>query len=372
MFITDKIHDVCPDAQVTFIPKSLYQLFVYYTVLQQLIDSAEKHIAPKDSLAFLQTYMRWSEKTTATGNSVGFLQVKMWHESAPDVFQAAREYHANPHVLSAFWDINENINRCLNTVSGGRSVAMMSSTLKEITDYLIDDVMNKYKIWQKLQKEFGASFNQTLERKYVSMVTKLPLDSLKPIIKDLIIAEYECPMNTYCIYRGESIFSHSSGRERTYIEEGRPINLSISFSDGLFAGSIRDCNSGSALGVLLEKGNLFRVDLPKRALLKGSIPIVIPPVIPMGSALGLGEERHVRLKRKRGGSVVDFSRYTPEQIPEISFVEEAREIENFWKSLMLISSKVYRCLLQIECPILGTTMKIYEKFSIASYCYVKR
>ena len=116
------------------------------------------------------------------------------------------------------------------------------------------------------------------------------LQFFSPLMVDLIIREFEAPQGTYRLYRSEKWQAINKIYDNAY-----------SFSDGLFGGLVRDGGSGAAFGCFRRidrgGGNLICADLPTKDLLAGELPIVIPPVSPMGSALGDGEFHHPRVKR---------------------------------------------------------------------------
>ncbi|MCR5225404.1 MAG: hypothetical protein K6C34_04940 [Alphaproteobacteria bacterium] len=91
------------------------------------------------------------------------------------------------------------------------------------------------------------------------------------------------------------------------------------------------------------RANMMCVDLPKKDLLANKLPIVIPPVSPMGSALGRGEFHHPRTKKVKDGSTHGFLVKFEFQIPTEYFSENGQKIADFWNVLTLVSKVEYEC-----------------------------
>lgn len=320
-FLTARIQKVCSDAEITYIPKSLYQLFVYYTMLKELTESTDR----------TKTFNIWCSDTTEYPNAIGAGDYKMFD----DLFLRFQRYNENTDVQNAFWKINGIIHDAL--VTKKENVAL-------IVDNLVDDTLAFYKQLRGIKLPYS--------------LPPVPLDKYRKMIADLIIAELTAPKGTYRIYRGESQFMIASGEtvmltkemqppprgitERTQIAQGRSYNICYSFSDGLFAGIARDFESGSAFGKAILNDNVICVDLPLTCLFNESCPIFIPPIHLIGAVLGEGEFHHLRTRKiEVSKGVTDFQsmEITKEKLP-IFFTDES-PVEHFWDMLQLICKKNY-------------------------------
>ena len=128
-------------------------------------------------------------------------------------------------------------------------------------------------------------------------------------------------------------------------------NISYSFSDGLFAGLIRDYRTGAVINYVLNNGSVLKaVDLPKEDLLNTQVdsseidlPVFIPPVTSMGSILGSGEHHHPRTKSN--DIVIEKGIFAEPNlsIENISWLSsKSSAVENFWNKLKLLNKNTYK------------------------------
>ena len=301
-------------------------------MLKQFLDcykkeEREKHLdAHGESADLKKTQGRWMIEATADSYGVRFLG-----EMPENIFQSIRDYHNNPYVQNAFWDINQNIYSFISE----KDVAQ-ESELREIIQSLINELTQQYEKMRQLKS--GHTCSGLYAGWYCCDLAYRK--AYAEIVIDQIIDEFRAPKGTYRIHRGE--------KPRKDIAQGRLSNLCLSFSDGLFGGIVGDYQTGMAFAHFIKNKHAICIDLSKIDLLLNRLPLFPPPVISLGAALGNGEGHHVRTKKIEkaedcGHCTEDFQRaevVTKENNPQY-FVEKESEIWDFWRRLRLTGTKEY-------------------------------
>ncbi len=335
-FLKNKISEKDPLAKTVFIPKSLYQLFVWNLYLKDEAkkphQKVSKYIGPwLSSFNGYEWEELWEEfmgkENPKIPDGVGFGSP---NEHPKDIFKFCSGYIDDKKVQSYFWRINDNIADHLSEISPEE--IGFSKNLRNITKSLLEELAPNAKIYQSKDKWEGPN----------RLVDELLKKDKKifEAVADIVTKEAEAPENSYRIYRGES-------REgKGYVD-----NISYSFSDGLFAGLIRDYRTGAVINYVLNNGSVLKaVDLPKEDLLNTQVdsseidlPVFIPPVTSMGSILGSGEHHHPRTKSN--DIVIEKGIFTEPNlsIENISWLSsKSSAVENFWNKLKLLNKNTYK------------------------------
>lgn len=282
-FLKNKIQSADPSAKVAFIPKSLYQLFVWNYYLNDIVSQTRNSQMNQGQIfRLIVCNPVWGNISAEA--KIGFGDVYKTPENISDF---CGNYMENEDVKRYFWEINNSIIPFFRGISAEQVDNL--EDLGNITNELFENISPNAKKVPDLVKGFFTGHRLLIYAK--DLVKK---DFVKAVT-DLIVEESKTPESSYRIYRGES--STDSDRDP---------GVSYSFSDGMFGGIIRDWDSGMAFNYSLSKLHMKIVDLPKENLLNikenfdgietSGLSIHIPPVISMGAALGAGEFHHVRTK----------------------------------------------------------------------------
>jgi len=322
-FLRKKIKEVASSVKVAFIPKSLYQLFVWNLFLEEL----NQKESSEERLKFFWTE-GWNRDATKYNNGIS-LKADSYGPGQGSCFG----YMNKGTVQSYFWKINDSIIPFLNDVP--MKEVYNEADLRKITKELLKNLPNKFRELGKVHfdGQIGGLLN-FFENKN------------DDIVADLIVEESQAPEDTYRIYTGEPI--------RLDIYEGRTNNFSGSFSDGMFSGIIIEPMHAMAFGYALKTNHMKIIDLPKEDLLNISVDsrgvelsglaVSIPPVICMGATLGHGEYFHVRTKVKAGT-------FEEGNIPGVQsdggikttpwLVTNSSQVKDFWGRCKLVTDKSY-------------------------------
>lgn len=375
-FLTQKIKEVCKDATLLFIPKSLYQLLIYKEWLHNIFSTIQDQLqttndelphelknidqnASLDDIEQLATDSRlFSRKLkdelreiTDTAKSAA-MRALFNPTTYKGTSEAARDYNKSFFTQIFFIELNQNISAFINEINQCSTTSHLTiDNLQKITENVI---IRTGECIQAMQKQPLVAFlvnhvieDITKDNPYHSFLFRLQKPTSGEIyepeidyIKKLITLEYEAPKNTYRIYRGELPSCDWINEESS--------STSTSFSDGMFAGSVYDGVSGSAYPIS-KSGNfnsLTCVDIPKEYLLGSPKAqyFFIPPVLSLGATLGNGEHHHIRGKKdtkhanEKNLIMADFGGGTgtkPEQAPWLysddpkvfNHLKEKRKIE---------------------------------------------
>ena len=355
-FLRKKIKSIDSSANVAFIPKSLYQLFIENYCFDDL-NLAEKNLDIKDEEEFLLYVLRSDWGFSSRNRPLGFGFNTETPESISDF---CNNYMNKENVKSYFWKINNSIIPFFDGISAEQ--VSDSKNLKKITKRLFDNISPKAKII--FDRTLGHFYRHWLMSYTGGLLTKvdtegtvmevdLENDLVKTIV-DLVVEEGKTPENIYRIYRGEE----ASG------QPDRNSTTSYSFSDGMFGGIVRDFESGMAFNHAISKKHMRIVDLPKEELLNveansngvetSGLSVLIPPIFSMGAALGAGEFHHVRTKiqidlskKMKDNEEPTYSQGIDGVGVSASLVKTpwlysyTSSIENFWNRCKLVTDKSY-------------------------------
>ncbi len=322
-FLKKKIQSVVPSAKVDFIPKSLYQLFVWNLFLDELNQ--------KKSLEERRKFFRtggWNRDATEYNNGIA-LKANSYGPGQGSCFS----YMNRDAVKSYFWKINDSIVPFLDDIPTEEVYSEIN--LRKIMKKLLEDLPKKFESIRKVH--FDGQIGDLL---------KFLKSEHNDIVADLIVEESKAPEDTYRIYTGENINQE--------IYKGRQNSRSCSFSDGMFSGIIAEPMHAMAFGYALKNNHMKIIDLPKKELLNvkvdprgvemSGLAVSIPPVICMGATLGHGEYFHVRTK-------VQDDTFEEGDIPGVQgksgvettpwLVTNSSQVENFWGRCKLITDKSY-------------------------------
>ncbi len=340
-FLKNKIKSVAPEVEVAFIPKSLYQLFVWNYYVCDVVCGEEGIQKDKIQIMFsvVLPYNFWG--TTYTKGKIGF---GLKAETPKNIDDFCNSYMSNEDVRSYFYKINDSI----IPFFGGIPTEQISNleNLRKITKTLLENISPNAKMLDDAQK--GYFYEHRLLKH-----TKNLTDDFAETVADLIVKEAESPENSYRIYRGERREGGDRDPQSFY-----------SFSDGIFGGIVRDWSSGMAFNYSLSSLHMKIIDLPKEELLnvktdsddieESGLAVHIPPVISMGAALGAGEFHHVRTKIQADFSIKAESEKVSSfyhglmGLGEVSrkgtpwLYSYTSPIENFWKRCKLEEEKEYK------------------------------
>lgn len=325
-FLKKKIQSVDPSAKVAFIPKSLYQLFIWNLFLDEL----NQKESSEERLKFFWTE-GWNRDATEYNNGIA-LKANSYGPGQGSCFG----YMNRDAVKSYFWKINDSIIPFLDDISTEEVYSEIN--LRKITKKLLKDLPKKFEGIRKVH--FDGQIGVLLE---------FLKSEYNDIVADLIVEESKAPENTYRIYTGEQVEQD--------ILEGRDDNHSSSFSDGMFSGIIAEPMHAMAFGYALKCHHMKSVDLPKEELLNTKtdsfgietfgLSVSIPPVICMGATVGHGEYFHVRIKVKadtleKESSYISGVYGTASKKETPWYVTYSSPVENFWGRLELSSEKTYK------------------------------
>ncbi len=328
-FLKKKIQSIDSSAKVVFIPKSLYQLFVWNLFLDEFgrIESQEER------QMFLFNNIWQKDSSSNQG-----IALKIDSDSDHTNQDFCTDYMNKKLVKSYFWKINDSILPFLRGIS--TKEINQEINIKNITKNLLATFPSKFKEIQNIHYDTGVS----------SLVSFLKSIDNK-ICEDLIIEESKAPENTYRIYTGE--------RPQQDVVNGRVDNHSYSFSDGMFSGIVLEPGKAMAFGYTLELHHMKSIDLPKEDLLnteedsKGietsGLSVHIPPVISIGATVGCGEYFHVRTKVKADTLENETSHIsgiyeTASKKETPWYVTYSSPVEKFWRKLKLSKEKTYKLL----------------------------
>ena len=335
-FLKKKIQSVDPSVKVAFIPKSLYQLFVWNLFLEEVWEKINKNdkVDKKDCCKYVMYNPVWGDCSNVA--EIGFGEDG---ETPKKIGDFCNDYMNSDNVRSYFWKIN-------NSISSFEGILEWEISKEEDLKNVIKHLLENFSINAK--KVYDVEPGYFTKHLLMSDISNLS-DEFKAMIADLVVKESNVPLNSYRIYRGES--STDSDRDS---------GVSYSFSDGMFGGIIRDWDSGMAFNHSLSKLHMKIVDLPKEKLLnikedfdgieRSGLSVRIPPVISMGAALGAGEFHHVRTKvminsakkdiklsfnQGVGGSGEASVKGTP------WLYSYSSSVTDFWEKLELLNEKTY-------------------------------
>lgn len=314
--------------KVSFISKSLYQLFVWYSYLKDT--TADTKLIEEYEYLFLVNERnkrnKWLRSTFANG--IGFGNIK---HAPKDISEFCNDYMRNSDVMVYYWSINNDIVSFISEISKNQE-----PELKDIIQALLQELSTKIEKFRISLDDIGMfDVNVRLPR-----LVEHPNESFVNTVTDLIVEESKAPENTYRIYRSEGFVcpDQTSGSSRSS-------EISYSFSDGMFGGIIRDYTGAMAFNIGLGSKHMKIIDIPKEDLLNNANDsVVIPPVISMGAALGYGEFHHVRTKvtgeQVSGLNGLNGTATVCKDINKWLFCEHSA-VTNFWNKLELNKSVTY-------------------------------
>ncbi len=323
-FLKKKIQSVDSSAKVAFIPKSLYQLFVWNLFLDEF-GSIENR---KDREMFLgaSVWGTWPTEGIALRENINGIDRNF-----------CTDYMSKKLVKSYFWKINDSILPFLTGISTEEISEEIN--IKNITKNLLSTLPSKFKDIKNIHYDTAG----------ISSLISFLKSINNKICEDLIIEESKAPENTYRIYTGE--------RPQQDVVNGRVDNHSSSFSDGMFSGIILEPGKAMAFGYALSHSHMKCIDLPKEELLNAKedskgietsgLSVYIPPVISMGATTEIGEYFHVRTKVKADTLENETSTINGIDAPASKketpwYVTYSSPVERFWKKLKLSQEKTYK------------------------------
>lgn len=300
-FLTQKIKEVCKDATLEFIPKSLYQLSIYYTNLNGILaaynmgkEENEEYLLAELTIKLLtrsESKLSVSKKSMYENNKDLIFQIDQT-DAVHSWPQASRTYNTSKVVQKHFWALNQKTAEILL-----QAYKLFKATYTSVDKLktTIGIIFEKISSTIERLKENSNTFNDCCG--IFEYYNDNP-ESCREFIKEMIVSEYTAPNNIYRIYRGEL-------PDKCFIEmeNKKKYKHSVSFSDGMFGGIISDYRSGSAYTFCMRtQHTLTYIDIPKKHLMDDPQKqyFFIPPVLSIGATTGVGEFHHIRGKLAKG------------------------------------------------------------------------
>ena len=280
-FIQNEIKNINKQAQVYAIPKSLYQLIVYDYFATIEFD---------DDIHTLTTIKLLSDAQAKIGNIREKFDLKKYaNENAEyGITKACKSFMKGKDIQEFFWYVNDYT----LLLDNFGSCNFEKITLELLDNYKNDRLLDETTITQ--QQGLKASYKlDTARIEILKGKNNIARKELRAFITNCILSEHKNP--NYIVYRG--------GFEQPNSEIA--LRKLICFSDGLFSGYVFDAGA-SAFVLSANPNKLWKLELNRRKLLNGELPIFIPPAQHLLSAAGNGELFHVRTKVVQGVISKDY------------------------------------------------------------------
>lgn len=314
-FISRQISDF------NFIPKSLYQLFVYdyyFNTIKDLLKSVDIENKTYDKLLYDKVMVLYN---TQNENGAKFSTERFYKKNVDcgfDIYNYCETYNKNEIVKKVYWDINSYISDILKSQKFDEK--NIEASIKTITKILIDNIIKNRKQMSELidlpkdiKKECKEWHIENM-REIMYMINICKFDGKEVILgaknrfgeqfadflSEIFYSEYSAPIDTYRIYRGEQ-------KSLNFINEyeGQARN---SFSDGLFSGIIHDQMSGCAFGYFSRNKNMICLDISKEYFKNDSESVFyLPNINIFGATMHAGEYGHPRTKKSETCNIDDYS-----------------------------------------------------------------
>ena len=258
-FLTKKLKKINPAFEICSIPKTLYHLFNFSCFKKQ--DEKNSSLNPFSGLSFSSIY-----------ESLAFD-----YSPAKSVYsEYCQKFIQDPRLFDIWFCINYHLIKLIQSMSLTIENLDHDSIIK-LFDHVFEDI--------DLSDTNGYFFDNTRKEYLKSSIT---------LLREIITYEWDnqsSPIHT--IYRG------GKADEWLYLVPGRFIP-SLSYSDGILAGLLRDHDSGMALKYAIKGGRrLYGVEIPKEEYFRKKAyfdTFFIPPLPAIVTLMGRGEYHHPRTR----------------------------------------------------------------------------
>lgn len=265
-FIKAKINAIDPEVRPVLLPKSLYQLFYMLYHLKGI------QSLPPTSISESDEYAAWCDE-------MSLLSFKWLPGNNCDYYQYCYDYINKKEVFAVWQKVNAFILPYL------KNIEITEKSISSLVKQLFDEIAQIIRTNLNNHESFDIFANTS------RFMLKLPSDAITAEATKIIQFEWASKDKPYhLIYRGTLDFRKS---ERGYYNENnQPKAVSLSYSDGLFAGFCCDANTGMCFAYLVQK------DYPCIAVFipKGSELFFIPPISTIAAMNGDYEYHHPRSK----------------------------------------------------------------------------